>query len=761
MGTRHHPIAHIKPLENGGFGRPHDLKEHLLATARGASQFAESFNASSWAYIAGLWHDLGKYSDEFQQYIRLASGYSEDPSEAHIENGKTGRVDHSTAGAQWAIEQLTRHFSTHQGLEVAGPLFGKLIAYIIAGHHAGLPDWSVDDGGQSSLVYRLQKKLHTQNLPFVEIPKEVKEGINPIIPAPFEKGLDLSLWIRMLFSSLVDADFLDTERYMDEGRTGHRGSSASIGDLKVVFDKYMGALVEKVPNTKVNELRSKVLEDCRKKAGEKQGIFLLTVPTGGGKTLSSMAFALSHAAKHNLSRVIYVIPYTSILEQTTEIFRSIFGDDMVIEHHSNLDPDKETTRTRLATENWDAPIIVTTSVQFFESLFAAKTSRCRKLHNIVASVVILDEVQLLPINFMMPILETVELLHQKYRVTFALSTATQPALLKRDGFAGLASVSEIVSEPEVLERELRRVSIQLPRDLSRPVTWESVASELLEHKVVLCIVSDRKSCRTLHRLLPKGTLHLSALMCGQHRSEIVAEIKQRLTSIKQSRSDEPLRVVSTQLVEAGVDIDFPVVYRAMAGLDSIAQAAGRCNREGLSSMGMMKVFIPPIPSPPGILRKSEDVARSLLLNSTGEPVSKHNFQIFFENLYARANNLDQEGILDLLSKNYREGEISFRTAAEKFRLIDDHDSRSVIVPYGNSEFLLSCLVSSGPERWLMRKLQRYTVNIYMRDFDRLLKKEAIQEVWSGIFALKVPPLYSKEIGFIVDDEITDQSCFII
>ncbi|PIW44839.1 MAG: CRISPR-associated helicase/endonuclease Cas3, partial [Zetaproteobacteria bacterium CG12_big_fil_rev_8_21_14_0_65_54_13] len=331
------------------------------------------------------------------------------------------------------------------------------------------------------------------------------------------------------------------------------------------------------------------------------------------------------------------------------IFRGIFGDS-VIEHHSSLDPDKEDHKSRLASENWDAPIVVTTNVQFFESLFAARTSRCRKLHNIANSIVILDEAQLMPPEFLQPILKVMNLLSRHFGVTFVISTATQPALSKlEDGFGrdlfkghGLEQVCEIISDPDALYRALERVNVELPADFQERRSWEDVAQAIAGYESVLAIVNTRKDARELYRLMPEGTIHLSALMCGEHRSQTIATIKQRL------KDGLPTRVVSTQLVEAGVDLDFPVVYRAMAGLDSIAQAAGRCNREGnLSGMGKVVVFVPPKPAPAGHLLRAEQTTVSLMSGHKGDPLTRDNFTRFFENFYTGCE-LDKEGLETLL-----------------------------------------------------------------------------------------------------------------
>lgn len=373
-------FAHVR--RDGENFATHDLGEHLRGVGQRAGEYARVFGSGDWARIAGLWHDLGKYSAEFQRRIKSVSGY-----EAHLE-GQTGRVDHSTAGAQYAIRQFNLH--------------GRILAYIIAGHHAGLPDWHASETRGAALKVRLDDGSHLERALNQLIPPDILSQTQPTSPLLGNKE-GFHLWVRMLFSCLVDADFLDTEAFMDAEKGARRGESPKLSNLLSRFNAYMEATFADAPPTRVNEIRTEVLRQCRKKAGESPGCFSLTVPTGGGKTLSSLAFALEHAERHEKRRVIYAIPYTSIIEQTANVFRDIFPD-AVIEHHSNLDPERETVESRLAAENWDAPLIVTTNVQFFESLFAARTSRCRKLHNVVNSVVVLDEAQLLPPEFLQPIL---------------------------------------------------------------------------------------------------------------------------------------------------------------------------------------------------------------------------------------------------------------------------------------------------------------------------------------------------------------------
>jgi CRISPR-associated endonuclease/helicase Cas3 len=753
------PIAHVREISPGQF-EVHDLACHLRGVARLAQDFAAPFGGAEWAELAGLWHDLGKYRPRFQRYIRQASGYDMD---AHIE-GKPGKAPHSTAGALLACDKLKEA--------------GRILAYLIAGHHAGLSDWHSDE---SSLQARLEGEKARQELDealVAQPPADILaagDGFRPDLRRVPGLKDGFALWVRLLFSCLVDADFLDTEAFMDEGKTGRRGGYPDIPALLEAFNQSMaalaGRLAERGPLSPVNQLRADILRQCRVKAAEAPGLFSLTVPTGGGKTLSSLAFALEHARRHGQRRVVYVIPYTSIIEQTADVFRGIFQGlepDPVVEHHSNAEADEsqENHKSRLASENWDAPLIVTTSVQFFESLFAARTSRCRKLHNLVNSVVVLDEAQLLPPDFLQPILDTLNLLTRHYGVTVVLSTATQPALSTREYFdpaqnlRGLEGVRELMADgpfiqtPDALYQKLKRVEVTLPGDWHTPVSWEDLAAELQDHDSVLCVVNRRRDARDLFKLMPEGTLHLSALMCGAHRSEAIRRIKEKL------RAGEPVRVISTQLVEAGVDLDFPVVYRALAGLDSIAQAAGRCNREGrLEDAGTVVVFVPPPGKLPDLVNKGVQATINTLHDLSVDPLDRALFARYFERFYY-ASDLDRHGICDLLKVDPRTLAINFRSAADRFRLIPDEDGVPVIVRYrapGDKEdsldILLNKLRKDGPERWLMRKLQRYTVTVHRREAQRWARLGDVEEWQPGLYVQVCDVGYSEALGLVmgIDD----------
>ncbi len=704
----------MRHLASGKFAI-HSLEDHLFSVAKLARLFAAQFDvfkkqpsdSAAWAELAGLWHDLGKYQPAFQKYIATVSGM-----EAHIE--APGRIKHAVAGAIHAAE-------------VRGS-YGRLLAYLIAGHHAGLPDWNPDEASGAALSQELKNERNTLTQALAGgVPSEIIAPDIVLPKPPIRKVEEVHGWLRMLFSCLVDADFLDTEAFMDDSRTALRGGYAGIPALCAAYQQHM-ATTFAVADTPVRKLRREILDACIAHAADAPGLFSMTVPTGGGKTLASLGFALHHAeyhAKtHGLRRIIYVIPYTSIIEQTADVFRDVFdGIDPapVIEHHSNLEAENETAKSRIASENWDAPIVVTTNVQFFESLYAAKPSRCRKLHNIANSVVILDEAQLLPPEHLAPILDALRQLIEHHGVTVVLSTATQPELHKTrsDAFGrvqlqGLGDVRELAPDPARLYKELHRVDVTLPTSPEQRRSWEDIAGELSGLERVLCIVNRRDDAATLWGLLPAGTLHLSARMCGAHRAQVIAEIRRRLAT------GEPVRVVSTQLVEAGVDLDFPVVYRAMAGLDSIAQAAGRCNREGkLPGKGQVLVFNPPKPSPSGLLLLAEQAANNVLTGAIGEPLTPANYARYFDQFYGCLDH-DKEGVLSLLNRDAAHGEIQFRTAAQRFRLIPDEGQRQILVGWGKGAELIELLKKIGPNRDLMRKLQRHSVTLYEYQWKKLL-----------------------------------------
>jgi len=532
-------------------------------------------------------------------------------------------------------------------------------------------------------------------------------------------------------------------------------------DLSTLFDSYMTDMCSRAQPSDVNDVRRNVLTQCRRAAEERPAVFSLTVPTGGGKTLSSLAFALRHALEHGKSKIIYVIPYTSIIEQAAAVFRAIPGfEDAVVEHHCNVsieDEERETSRSRLAAENWDAPIVVTTAVQFFESLYACKTSRCRKLHNIVSSVVIFDEAQCFPPEYLRPAVFAIRELQRHYSVTPVLCTATQPALTKTERFdfrfgEGFDSVFEIIDSPAELSERLKRVQVSLLSDSLSPVGLDELAAALIgEGRSVLCIVNRKDDCRELARLLPEErVVHLSTNMCAEHRLKTLDTIRARLRSV-----GAPFIVVSTSLVEAGVDLDFPVVYRALAGLDSIAQAAGRCNREGqMAGMGRTIVFVPD--NQPAYVRQAAGIASEFLRGDLSGLLSPVTYEGYFRQRFWQLgeDELDKHGVLALLSGRM---DYYYRTAAETFRLIRDDWQEPVVAPYGEAQELIDRMIEEPwLERFHMRKLQRYVINIDKRLHGPLIARDYIHEVggFPGFFTLS-PILYDDRFGFIQPDDDND------
>ena len=717
------------------------LQDHCNAVAGLCAEFAESFGSGDTGRLSGELHDLGKARSSFQSYLLRRNGMED-------EDLDYGDHSHSGAGACWLWDN-------------AGSV-GKALAYCVAGHHAGLPDWSCGETSDGALVQRLRNERSVLSESPVRdwiVAQKAEWLLRKFVP-PFRfdsKDSSLSFWIRMMYSCLVDADFLDTEAFMDPERAALRPHAGSLVELSKLFFSKLDEKQRMAADTPVNRIRAEIRAACENAAELAPGLFSLTVPTGGGKTLSGTAFAFKHALRHGLKRIIYVIPYTSIIEQTADVLRGFLGAENVLEHHSNFDPDKETPQSRLASENWDAPVVVTTSVRFFESLYACRSSRCRKLHNIAESVVVLDEVQLLPTRLILPCAEAIRQLASHYHVSFVLSTATQLDLPGIDH----SCVREIVPSSLDLYHRLKRTSIEFPYDISTRRTWDEIADELRQYDQVLCIVNTRRDCHDLYGKLPDGTVHLSASMCGGHRSQVIAEIKSRLAN------NEPVRVVSTQLVEAGVDIDFPVVYRAFAGLSSIAQSAGRCNREGrLESLGRVVVFMPPQESSVKDLRDGEYAMSDLLACSGGvDADDATSYPKYFKALHGRANDMGvafERWLGVHVPNEFLTGtrqradpmQYQFREAAAAFKMIDGAAQVPIIVRYGGSDALIDSLRAVGPKRDIMRRLQRYTVNVPRGCLGALLEKGMIEEMrvpprheeHSGLYVQTMPSAYRDDIG---------------
>ena len=701
-----------------------ELEEHLKNVAEKARTFAEVFGAGQWTYLAGLWHDVGKYSGDFQQRLCASSDDNEN-SET-----KSGRVDHSTAGAQHAFRMLKDP--------------GKLLAYAIAGHHAGIPDGKSNDN--SSLAVRLEKKIPDYSAGPADI-----LNLQGLVRLPFlldgkRFGFQLSFFARMVYSCLVDADFLDTEAFIDAEKSSWRQGYPSLEALSEKLNSAIDRLMDGSPQTPINKHRADILKQCLNAAEEDPGLFSLTVPTGGGKTLSSLAFAVKHALKHNLQRIIYVLPYTSIIEQNAAVFRDILGEDAVLEHHSNYEPKEEDHRFRLASENWDAPLVVTTNVQFFESLFSNRSSACRKIHHIAGSVVILDEAQMLPVPFLKPSLEALrELSSTYYRTTIVLCTATQPALSTSESFRdGLKGVREIIPDSTKLYHAFKRVSVHKLGVL----TNEELAAKLKNHESILCVVNTRKHARQVYELLrPQGECyHLSALLCPVHRTEILKQIRIALSE------GRPCRVVSTQLIEAGVDIDFPVVFRSASGIDSIAQAAGRCNREGkLPGYGQVFVFSPQDGLPPGYLRQTAETAESVLRRHA-DPLALDSIKEYFQTLYwLKGDKLDEQQILVDLSEGAPKGDFPFRVVAQKYQIIKDIMEPIIILWNKEAETIIQGLRYAKNAGGLVRKAQRFTVSVPQRVLASLLAAGSVERLHEQYTVLINKDLYRGDLGLCPED----------
>ena len=737
---------------------------HSEAVARLAADFASSFGGADWTKFAGLWHDLGKFSDAFQNYLALASDSDAD-GETDTATGSARGPDHSTAGAQFAAQ--------------ADKLLGLPLAYLIAGHHSGLPNGR--DGSPSCLEVRLAKVIE----PWLDAARAAGCATPPSpFPRPpgraFTSGYALGFFLRLSFSALVDADHLDTEAFMSPDRHAarHLQPLPPLAELKRLLDERLVRFGP--PITPVNRARAGVLAACRDAAVQPPGLFSLTVPTGGGKTLASLAFALDHALRHGMERVISVRPFTSIIEQNAAVFRDLFaplGVDVVIEHHSNLDPDAahRTPAARLASENWHARVIVTTNVQFFESLHANRPSACRKLHRLARSVIVLDEAQTLPVTLLRPCLRALEELTSKttdggsvYGSSVVLCTATQPAITRRPDFpSGLDGVHEIIPDRTTLFADLARVRVV---DLGRaPLPDDELADRLAGHPRVLCIVNTRRHAAALYNMLPAdgARFHLSALMCPEHRAAILGDPRDPAPgTIRHAlRQGLPCRVIATQLIEAGVDVDFPVVYRALAGLDSIAQAAGRCNREGRLNdegrLGETYVFRPEAPIPAGFLRQTADSAAEILQlpEHAADPLSPAAVEAYFRLHYWRNDRqTDAKAVLDCLPSRLAQRDdllgFRFKDCAERFRIIESA-YESVIVPYGEKGRALvdelRATYAPSEQNALARRLQRFVVQIPAAQARSALGRGLVQ-LHERFLVLDDDGAYSDELGLQLKTE---------
>ena len=701
------------------------LIDHLANVARYAKRYASCFDASEEAYLIGLLHDIGKYKDSFQQRIR----------------GKINtKVDHSTQGAIEIINIIEN--------------LGEYYAMVIAGHHTGLKDANNKHIISGNSFYARINNYEKQNINYSDI-LTFEKKITPKILQPYERSnivYCLATYIKMLFSCLVDADWTDTEEFVK-----------GINRKPVEYDiqQLYNNLISKIPKNNgsyINNIRAKILEDCIKKSVKEQGIFSLTVPTGGGKTYSSLAFALNHAKVYNLKRVIFVIPYTSIIEQNAKVISEALGEEFVLEHHNNKTYGEKDIYMKWASENWNIPVILTTNVQFFESFYSNKPSKCRKLHNISQSVVIFDEVQVIPLDYISPCFYAICELVSHYKVTAVLCSATQPNI--KNFLYKNMKINEIISSPDILFEKLKRVKYT---NIGEKTDKELVKLILKEHQTLI-IVNSRKHAYYLYHEVKaerENVYHLSTTMTPYDRSNTIQDMKEDLKEKKE------IVVISTQLIEAGVDIDFPTVFRSIAGIDSIVQAAGRANREGLLDLGEVYIFKPNdnYSKIPRSILPYASIAEEVMAVLRERAFDLEGIREYYKKLYFYASD---SGVLDkkkILAEFYDYGnntlKLNFETASQNFKFIENN-TQSLIIEMKESKELIKSLRDGNFDYRVTRKLGRFSVNIYDFEIKRLRNINVIELLQSGYYLLNNEKFYSKEIGLeIFNEENLNADCFCI
>ena len=794
-------IAHRR----GGDGAIQSLEAHLLEVAELSRSFAAKLGLGEQGELLGLLHDLGKYSSEFQTYLQSAVGLIDPDEDEYVDaRGLKGKVDHSTAGAQLVWEELSKQGDI-------GRFVGQILGLCIASHHSGLIDCLSSVANQPAedmFTRRISKqdvrthlreakskmdalidKRFRELVGSQELIDGLKKSIRQVMLRDAINGLDplknkitqfkLGLLVRFLFSCLIDADRVDTADFEKPRNAKHRlnGQYTEWPLLIAHLEKHLQGFTLKYP---IDEIRRSISDHCREGAARDKGIYTLTVPTGGGKTLASLRFALHHAERHKMDRVLYIIPFTSIIDQNAEVVRGILEPTekdrgrVVLEHHSNLTPEQQGWREKILTENWDAPIVFTTSVQLLETLFGGGTRGARRMHQLANAVLVFDEIQTLPVNCVHLFCNAMNFLVDHCGSTVVLCTATQPLLDRVDESKGALKFTkgqDLMPDVKNLFDNLKRVEVSNRR---KPGGWsEGEIAQLAMDEVVqsgscLVIVNTKKSAQALYRLCREAAemqvFHLSTSMCPAHRKEILDKIRKLLAD------ESPVLCVSTQLIEAGVDVDFGAVIRYTAGLDAIAQAAGRCNRNGRRKTGRVHVVNPAVENVDrlneiqcgiGITERLLDDVEAGIEDFGGNLLAPQAIARYFEYyFFARSHEMDypvsaqtvgrDDTLLNLLSINSlamdeygRNSDSapniylrqSFMSAARAFKVIDV-PTRGIIVPYGMAgQELINDLCSAfevEKQFKLLRRAQQYTVNVFPQDLEKLQNAGAVHEIQKGV-----------------------------
>lgn len=813
-------IAHVRQADK----LEQSVATHLTETAAIARELAAKLDLSAAGELIGLMHDFGKYSKKFQKRIYENNGlefYDYDEDVGMDDDGGLGnKPDHSTAGAQWVYGRLKK-FGAQNGI---GELVGQILGLCIASHHgAGLIDclnpegevvWRTRFSKDDALTHLTEceqnadeaVKRQAEGLANEDLVKLLLKPLAAILKQPDSnekiKEFHLGCLTRFLFSCLIDADRINSADFEREAQKDFRRLTQK-PNWQEAIDKLEAHLESLENDSTINGIRRNISDACLKRAADAQGIYTLTVPTGGGKTLASLRYALHHAQKHNLDRIIYIIPYTSIIDQNAQAVRDILGEDWVLEHHSNLDPEKQNWQDKLLAENWDKPIVFTTMVQFLDAWFGGGTRGARHIHPMTKSVLIFDEIQTLPVKCVHLFCNTLNWLTKFGKSSAVLCTATQPLLsesglknfpenerekVQNRGLLKLADSSEIMGKNDQLNKlfdDLSRVEIHYQPKAggwSLAEAGEFLLTQFQTASSCLFIVNTKKWAQDLYQYCqqqnvpPEALFHLSTNQCSAHRKAIFDEIKGRL------KNKQPVICISTQLIEAGVDISMACVIRALGGLDSIAQAAGRCNRHG-EKEGKGQVYVLNLQEP-SLAQVLPDIdqgqihAERVLREFSGQDILQPDamqryFQYYFYNrsgeMSYAVKNSTSGSLLDWLSdnssnvyaaKNNQRSKPfpllmqSFKSAGQAFQAIDA-PTRAVIVPYGEGRDLIASLCGEWNPKAMYRtlaKAQRYSVNVFPNVWQKLEREQAIYEVQagSGIYYLK-DGHYTDEYGLAVDE----------